>query len=240
MAFDRLRLMQRAWRYRLRHDPAEIRFLLDTLRRGDTAIDVGAHKGAYTWWMARAVGRAGRVFAFEPQPELAQRLRRQLTGPRWAHVSTEAAAVSERAGELDLYVPDAAPSPGASLEAARSADARRTHRVRVVTLDEHIPAGLRVGLIKVDVEGHELSVFRGAQRLLTTSRPALLFECEARHHRGDAIESVFAHLRGLGYVGSFFWRGRRLPLEQFRAEVHQVEGREPYANNFAFTASGDG
>lgn len=235
MAFDRLRLMQRAWRYRLRHDPAEIRFLLDTLGRGEAAIDVGAHKGAYTWWMARAVGRAGRVFSFEPQPELADRLRRQLTGPRWAHVSIEAAAVSDRAGELDLYVPDDAPSPGASLESARSAGAKRTHRVRVVTLDGHIPAEVRVHFIKVDVEGHELSVFRGAQRLLTTDRPALLFECEARHHGGGAIEGVFDHLRGLGYKGSFFWRSRRLPLEQFRAEMHQVEGRGPYANNFAFT-----
>lgn len=240
MAFDRLRLMQRAWRYRLRHDPAEIRFLLDTLGRGDAAIDVGAHKGAYTWWMARAVGRAGRVFAFEPQPELADRLRRQLTGPRWAHVSIEAAAVSEQAGQLDLYVPDDSPSPGASLETARSAGAKRTHRVRIVTLDGRIPAEVRVRFIKVDVEGHELSVFRGAQRLLTTDRPALLFECEARHHGGGAIASVFDHLRTLGYEGSFFWRGRRLPLDQFRAESHQVEGKEPYANNFAFTHPGGG
>ena len=234
MAFDGLRLIQRAWRYRLRHDPAEIHFVLQTLRRGDTAIDVGAHKGAYTYWMARAVGPCGRVYAFEPQPQLALRLKNQMGNRRWPHVTIEAAAVSAQSGELDLYVPDEGPSPGATLESARRGDAKRTHRVKVVTLDERIPAGAPVRLIKVDVEGHELSVFRGAHRILTTARPALLFECEARHHRSDAMEPVFDHLKSLGYEGSFFWRGKRVPLAQFHSDTHQVEGREPYANNFAF------
>lgn len=67
----RLRLIYRAWRYRLRIDPGEIRYLLATLRPGRMALDIGAHKGAYSYWMSKAVGPWGEVIAFEPQPELA-------------------------------------------------------------------------------------------------------------------------------------------------------------------------
>ena len=67
----RLRLSFRAWRYRLRNDPGAIPYLLATLGPGRMALDIGAHKGAYSYWMIKAVGPWGEVIAFEPQPELA-------------------------------------------------------------------------------------------------------------------------------------------------------------------------
>ena len=73
---DRGKWIYRAWRYRLKLEPSSVRFLLDYLRPGDVAIDIGAHKGAMTHWMARSVGRGGSVYAFEPQPVLAARLQR--------------------------------------------------------------------------------------------------------------------------------------------------------------------
>ncbi|NOG53657.1 MAG: FkbM family methyltransferase [Planctomycetes bacterium] len=235
---DRIRLWSRAFRYRFRLDPAEVHWMCRHLHRGDTAVDIGAHKGAYTWWMHRQVGgRAGRVVAFEPQPELAEALRRLFFGPRWQHVSIEQAGVSCASGNLTLQIPSDGPSPGATLVPGLHDAGCRTIQVPVVTLDAYAQEhGLGpVKLIKCDVEGHELSVFRGAQRILTDDRPLLMFECERRHHPDGEISPVFAHLQDLGYSG-FFFRGKALiPLGEFDADRDQVVGTEPYINNFVFT-----
>src|SRR5207237_1111420 len=84
----------RAWRYRLRLDPAEISFVRAHLRPGQHAVDIGAHKGGYLYWMRRAVGSSGRTFAFEVQPELAAYLRRVLAG--------DPAVVVEQAGSARI------------------------------------------------------------------------------------------------------------------------------------------
>jgi hypothetical protein len=73
MAYRQLKWLYRALRYRL--EKQEIKLVQRHLAPGDVAVDVGAHKGAYTWWMRRAVGESGRVYAFEPQPALADNLR---------------------------------------------------------------------------------------------------------------------------------------------------------------------
>jgi hypothetical protein len=64
----RLRYLYRAYRYRYRVDPAEMRFMCERLQPGDIAVDVGCFKAAYTYWMRRCVGATGSVAAFEPQP----------------------------------------------------------------------------------------------------------------------------------------------------------------------------
>lgn len=235
------RFIWRAWRYRLRHDPTEVAFVRRHLRRGDTAIDIGAHKGAYTYWMARAVGRTGRVLAFEPQPSLAALLGERIADLALHHVSVEPVALSSGSGVVDLLVPGGGTSPGATVRPdAFDADCDR-HPVRTCPLDEFLSErpGPPVRLIKCDVEGHELEVFRGAERTLAEDRPALLFECEQRHHPDGDIRGVFEFLAGLGYRGWFPAAGRLAPLAEFDPEVHQVVDREPYINNFIFRHESD-
>ena len=77
---QRLKLRWRAWRYRLRLDAEEIALVRATLQPGDVAVDIGAHKGAYTYWMAKGVGGSGRVFSFEPQPVLCRALQGVVAG----------------------------------------------------------------------------------------------------------------------------------------------------------------
>lgn len=234
-------MLWRAWRYRFRHDRAEIGFLLRHLELGDTAIDVGAHKGAYTWWMARAVGPSGRVLAFEPQPVLAEklaamthlRLFRRILQP----VRVSPLAVSDHLGNATLQVEGPDPTPNATL--GRLDDGRELSQhypVATTTLDTWLAEhpGPPPTLIKVDVEGHEAAVFAGAEQTLRRHRPALLFECERRHHGGDNITPVFDYLYGLGYRGWFAPGKRWLPVERFDYDQYQVPGQRPYVNNFLF------
>ena len=72
---QKIKFLYRARRFRHLLDKPEITFILSNLHHGDCALDIGAHKGAYTYWMHKAVSATGRVFAFEPQIELADYLK---------------------------------------------------------------------------------------------------------------------------------------------------------------------
>jgi FkbM family methyltransferase len=236
-ALRRSVLAHRGWRYRTRVDPDEIRWMGSVLRPGDHAVDVGAYKGGYMYWMRHAVGIAGSVSAFEPPPSVAAYLRRSVLDFGWRNVHVEEVAASSETGVRTLCLPGSDPSPGASLVGASLPVGAKGYQVRTDTLDRLLevrgPAG-PVRLIKCDVEGHELDVFHGAARTLEKHRPFILFECEARHLRGHAMTDVFGHLEHLGYRGFFFWKGERCDSSAFDVGRHQVEGRRPYANNFVF------
>ncbi len=243
---DQLRLRHRAWKYRFHNDRAEIRLLLERLRPGDVALDIGAHKGAYTFWLQRAVGNPGAVYAFEPQPGLARRLDQLYA--RLSHVRVFNAAVSDAAGRMSLIVPGGGDSPAAHL-AAEPADEDASHiEVDVVTIDDVLTAANEqrpVRFIKCDVEGFEFDVFRGAEKAIRAHQPTILFECERRHQRcGRTMADTFAYLETLGLAGSFFHGETLRPIAEFEADAHQPSAGERYwdapgyCNNFVFEPTG--
>ncbi len=238
------RFLYRAWKARFRGERGEIRALLARLGPGDAAVDVGANKGAYLYWMRRAVGPGGSIFAFEPQPGLARYLESVRRGMQWENVSVRECALSDTSGRRVLHVPGWENSPGASLEAAAAAEAgTRDREVEVDTLDRQLEGTERIRFIKVDVEGHELAVFRGAEHTLSTVRPTLLFESESRHLAGRTPHEAFAYLKRFGYRGAFFSPTGLRQVEEFDPSVHQRRGpgrfweAPGYCNNFLFEAA---
>src|SRR5262245_12510548 len=99
----RLKYLYRAYRYRFRVDPAEIRFVRQSLQPGQVAVDIGCHKGAYTYWMRRRVGPSGAVYAFEPQPKQVAYLRQAFSAMNYDNVEIVPMALSNKSGELPLY-----------------------------------------------------------------------------------------------------------------------------------------
>jgi FkbM family methyltransferase len=236
-----LRFWHRALKARWRDQRAEIRALVEAIAPGEAAVDAGANKGSFLPWLSRAAGSDGRVFAFEPQPELASDLARVCRAAGLTNVEVEAAGVSDRAGTRVLRIPGAAgPSPGASLEAAVAARSPgRDVTVPVVALDECLrKERRRIAAIKIDVEGHELSVLRGAPGILDRDAPVVVVEAEERHAGAENLAAVLAFLTERGYEGGFVRRGRLEPLAAFDPDVHQrrFPGRfwdDPdYCNNF--------
>jgi len=166
-------------------------------------IDVGANVGVYATIMEDIVG-AYNLYLFEPLPQLAWRLRWNF--PR-AHVF--AMALSDQQGAVTMRVPtingqryDSRATLNQHVEPGQTAF--RTVTVRCDTLDALAQRGVLgpVGVIKIDVEGHELAVINGATTVLTTQQPLLLVEIEARHH-AFPIETIFARIAALGYRGYF-------------------------------------
>lgn len=254
----KLRYLYRAYRYRLRVDPAELRFVCSQLKSGDMAADIGCHKGAYTYWMRRRVGPSGAVFAFEPQPRQVEYLRNVFSAMSYDNVVLVPMAVSNTCGQLPLHVPHGAgETHAASLEdrgrglgtgnqqnSSSLASRSSTLKVDITTLDTFFAEQVRPpNFLKIDVEGHELAVLQGARHILETHRPALLIECEARHRPDGDVRPVFELLKSHGYEGSFFLKRHRYPLAAFQPGVHQRLGDErelppQYVNNFAFLPRG--
>ena len=244
--FQRLAYLYRALRYRYRVDPVEISYILRALAPGDIAVDVGCHKGGYLYWMQRRVGERGRVYAFEPQPKLFAYLEGIQKTFGFSHVTLENKGLSDAFGNLELRVPVSASgtSPGATLNPVEGAPFH-SHFVEVTTLDRYFfDTGIRPALLKIDVEGHELQVLRGARQLLADRKPRILMECEQRHIGAlGSLEEVFRFLLDLGYAGYFIHRGELRPLAEFDPALHQRmgEGRfweaEEYVNNFVFERS---
>lgn len=243
----KLRYLYRAYRYRYRVDPGELQFVRASLRAGQVAVDVGCHKGAYTYWMRRRVGATGQVFAFEPQPRQVAYLQQAFATLPFENVVLVPMALSDTIGRATLNVPaGAGQTHAASLEPSAAGGVQ--HKawsdridVGVTTLDDFFSTQPRgPNFLKIDVEGHELAVLRGGHMTLAKHRPILLLECEARHRTDGNVRSVFQFLESLGYTGTFFCRGRREPLAIFDAAVHQrldSHGDElprGYVNNFAF------
>lgn len=111
----------------------------------------------------------------------------------------------------------------------------KTFEVEVSTID--IIASDNVGFIKIDVEGHELSVLRGAKRIIVRDRPSMIIELEERHRPGT-IDSTIKFLFGYGYDCHFLLDGKLRPIVDFSLSEHQsLEATgKPYINNFIFTA----
>ena len=239
-----LKLAWRAWKTRYRDQVFELRAIREALRYGGVALDVGANKGSYLYSMARWAG-AAPVVAFEPQSRLAAYLTGACVRAGLRNVTIENLALSNQQGELDLFVPGDSHSPGASLEPG-IADATACHRetVQVTTLDAYAADHLHfpVRVIKIDVEGHELSVLQGALGLIRRDKPLLVIECESRHlPAGKTVPDFIALVESLGYRATLAMpRQGELPAAEFRDDIHQKQVGErfwdakDYYNNFIF------
>lgn len=149
--------------------------LLRLADRGDRAVDVGANVGHMTSALGHAVGPTGHVTSFEPHPLVAVVLQRNLE--RWraqdatGELEFQGAAVSDRSGTVTLVSDtDFARNRGTSRVVTHAEDARNTgsvHQVPAVRLDEAFSSN--IGVLKLDAEGHESAILRGAEGLLRAS-----------------------------------------------------------------------
>lgn len=170
---------------------------------GQVVIDIGANHGVFTLLGAAATGPAGRVFAYEPNPRLAElaRLSAQLNGYGGFTTVTEL-ALGEMAGEVNLAF-DPRWSGGGHADWDNRGDAPHMLTVAAAPLDRVLPDDICADFIKLSAEGSEGLVLRGMQEVLDRSPHARLlmdFAPELLARNGTPAEEVVAELEGRGLV----------------------------------------
>ncbi|WP_156297862.1 FkbM family methyltransferase [Mycobacterium paragordonae] len=222
-----------------RPDVALVASLCDPER---VSLDIGADVGEFAIAM---LSSSRSVIAFEPRPAQARNLALMFTAVG-APVRIEAVALSDEAGVTAMRVVES--DPGRStIDHENVLDTAVGGPVATIDVPVKRLDDLRldnVGLVKIDVEGHELAVLRGAVNTLRRNRPTIVVEAEERHH-ANAVADITALLSGLGFRGHFWLDDQRRPIEEFDAATHQnpdnISGAEDdwaprgvYVNNFVF------
>lgn len=176
--------------------------LAEHIQPGSVFYDIGANVGFFSVLGAHLVGAAGKVYCFEPVPENASAIRHNLNLNQFQNVTLVEKAIAAEDGQAELLVTGY--SGGATLASAGSPpDVQRTITVDVVSIDSGLQQGLWAApdVVKVDVEGAELSVLHGMTETLRRCRPVLVYEVD--DERQDALDrkqgEIEAFLRELGY-----------------------------------------
>jgi FkbM family methyltransferase len=158
-----------------------------TLREDSNCIDVGANEGLLLQCFTELAPR-GRHIAYEPVPALADALER-----RFPAVEVRRAAASDSVGETSFVVHKELASRSSMRPVGYPSDVTETLTVRTEDLDSSLPDGYVPHLLKIDVEGAEHLVLRGALRTLTAHRPLVLFEHQksTASHYGSGPEEMF-------------------------------------------------
>ena len=236
------------WEWARRQDGLTAAITDALVSEGDAVVDIGANWGLYTAHLARLVGAAGQVDAFEPHPAHAESL--DALARRRPQVAVHKVGLADAAGSATLHVPivrGREVTALSSLTAPAGATELRTVEVPIRRLDDELSGRRPPSFVKCDVEGLEHAVLRGGEATFRAARPALLVEIEQRHQERP-IADTFTFMADLGYQGHFLAGGRLAPLERFDVERDQlaylggdvVEYGMPdgYVADFLFVAPG--
>ncbi|WP_246735077.1 FkbM family methyltransferase [Bradyrhizobium sp. S69] len=201
-----LHFFARCLRYRVRTEDLQIKTLMKLNLGGATVLDIGANKGIYCFFLGRAVGRNGKVIAFEPQPELRDHLEWLKSCLKWKNIEILNVALSEDNGSA-LLSRKKVGDGSASLESDRRYSDGESIAVETMRLDDLRNRFSDLEFIKCDVEGHEQSVFRGGEQTIRHHRPVVQFEGAPSD---DVDQSVFKFFCSLGYSGVMMMGGKYL------------------------------
>jgi FkbM family methyltransferase len=176
---------------------AELKFVGRYLRSGDAAFDIGANVGMFSVVMGLATADGGRVIALEPVPSNVARLKQNLDRNRLANVDIRAIALGSCDAELELHLAEDAAyhSFGPIEKPFRSVRSLNVPVRRLDNVWREISAPA-VRFVKIDVEGGEEQILKGAKEFLAACRPVVLIEANSAAH----LKRLQLQFDALGFV----------------------------------------
>ena len=226
-------LKRRANRYLKKNTEREIRILNKLVDKKKGSIDIGVYRGVYSYFLAQY---SDFVYAFEANPLLHSKLNSSFK--RHHNIKLENLAVSDKEGYTTLRIPirdikadyDADQKYKLGIATIHSRNELQNEnfetldKIQTVSLDSY-EFQHPIGFMKIDVEGHELEILKGANNFFEKNKPTMLIEIEERHS-GLPREEIISYIENIGYA-TFYVN------EQF--EVIPVKNIELVSNhNFLF------
>lgn len=183
-------------------DPPLTEFIENNLTKGQTFIDIGAHVGYFSLLAARRVGPTGKVLAIDANPAAITQLEQNVARSNLSNVIVEHTACGGSEGSVTLYYSSESNSSMASLSGANAGTDVKIE-VKCTTIDHLIRKNAldRADLIKIDVEGAEMTVLRGMESTIRHMRPTIVLELEPSLLKsfGTTPAQINDFLTGLDY-----------------------------------------
>ena len=218
---------------------AELLLLEFFLNKNSVFFDIGTNKGEYAYY-AEKLMNPKNIYLFEPEKKLNKQLQAIFSN---CHVNN--VALSDNKGAHQFKIPvinGTIDNCLSSLEVDNKEDNETEsiiYEVKTDTLDNFTrEKNIIPDLIKIDVEGHELSVLKGAENFISEHHPTLIIEIEQRHHKNTNIESVFESFKVKGYQ-CYYYSKKQSQLFSYDNKTHLTNtkdyfGKIDYINNYIF------
>lgn len=218
---------------------AELLLMDFFLKKDSILFDIGANKGEYAYYAEKIIN-PNNIYLFEPEKKLNKQLKAIFNNCQIHEV-----ALSDKKGIHRFKIPiinGVVDNCLSSLEVGNKEDNETeaiVYTVKTDTLDSFTKEqNVFPDVIKIDVEGHELSVLKGAENYIQQHHPTLIIEIEQRHHKNIAIESVFNSFTQQGY-NCYYYSKKQSQLFLFENKTHLTNtkdyfGKIDYINNYIF------
>lgn len=188
-------------------EPEVVECIQKHVTPGMTVLDIGAQSGFFSLLLSKRVGPAGKVIAFEPLPANFRILEENIRLNGLKNVTVRNEAVAERSGDMSFEFPRH--EPGLIAGPVLAGDSQAIFTVRGISLDDWLSANqFPVQFIKMDVEGAEVEVLRGALKMLDSCHPDMLIELHnmvrhsGPHPAAILVEELGYEIRWLGEIAS--------------------------------------
>lgn len=202
--------------------------LVKALAPKDKVIfDIGANKGYYIYFLEEVV-EPEQIYAFEPIPFLNKKLSKFFP-----HSNIFNIALSDTDSQQQFKIPivgNQALNTRATLETEfreENESEQEVFDVQTMKLDTFVQKYQidNLGLVKIDVEGHEMKVLKGAENTLKKMRPTLFVEIEERHHPNLKVSEVLEYVNNMGYQSFYFHQAKKEllstdQLSESKVKVH--------------------
>lgn len=217
-------------------EPIETALFRSEIHPGDVVVDVGANVGYFTLIAAQLVGDTGRVWAFEPDPDAFDLLRRNVELNGYKNVTLVPKAIGSTPGTLRLF---RHPTNRGDHRIYDPGDEREAVEVEVTTLDQYFAEASRVDLIKMDIQGAECAAIAGAGKTLERGDDTvLIMEYTPQYIRqmGQDPQACLDVLAGHGFsfyeILEFAQRKGVVKTDIATLRTRYPEAKDDYTNLF--------
>lgn len=193
------------------------------IKPGNTFVDIGANVGYHSLFVASLLNGTGSVHAFEPIPHLCKQINSSIKKNVFSNVHIYQIGLGEKDLEIPLYIRDENMGGSSIFEfpELNLVKPSSTTEINIKSLDEVIKEEPKIDLIKIDVEGYEFEVLRGARKTLKKYHPVIFLEFSPIFYKSDykskATEFV-SYLKDFGYV-FLDMNGQNLNLDSWLAQI---------------------
>jgi FkbM family methyltransferase len=207
------------------YEKGTLYFIASCLNRDDCFIDIGANSGLMSIFASQCVGNSGKILAFEAHPETHELLQENIQLNHIENIDTFNFALGNETGKATIYDNWNVNRGGASL--VIHSENSTGFEVDVKTLDEVIQNDFQPKMIKIDVEGFEFQVLKGATNTIKNCKPILIIEFSvSRENQYDPFEMI-DFIESFGFYEIFKLSGTK----ERKSKLIQINSREEFPNH---------